>query len=195
MITLVTGGLLGPLVLTGGLLPAPPPASAVSTFPKPANYNDLLPPIVLSVPHAAGAATLVLPTGAGARLGTLPANRIFRVTALRNPNTTAEVVLGIFDATGIDIPGDTLTGVSGDEGFGNVALPAGTTIEVRWTAKDLGEIQDAVNALEATAWTPPTLADAAAAAGSVYLGSDHLDGAGAPKLCRKSSAGIVTVLG
>jgi hypothetical protein len=44
-------------------------------------------------------------------------------------------------------------------------------------------------------WSPPTLADAAAPAGSVYLGSDHLDGAGAPKLCRKSSAGIVTVLG
>jgi hypothetical protein len=44
-------------------------------------------------------------------------------------------------------------------------------------------------------WSPPTLADAAAPAGSVYLGSDHLDGAGAPKLCRKSSVGIVTALG
>jgi hypothetical protein len=107
---------------------------SISSFPKPANYNDLLPPIVLSVPHAAGSPSLVLPTGAGARLGTLPANRIYRVTALRNPNTPAEVVLGIYNATGMS--GDTLTGLTGAEGFGNVALAAGVTIEVRPTAQD-----------------------------------------------------------
>jgi hypothetical protein len=131
---------------------------SISSFPKARNYNDLLPPIVLTVPHAAGSPSLVLPTGAGARLGTLPANRIYRVTALRLSGTAAEQVLGIFDATGIDVPGDTLTGVSGDEGFGNVALPAGTTIEIRLTAKDLSEIQDAVNAAEAAiiGLAPPT---------------------------------------
>jgi hypothetical protein len=37
-----------------------------SQFRKAINYNGL-DPIVLTVPHAAGAATLVLPAGAGAR--------------------------------------------------------------------------------------------------------------------------------
>jgi hypothetical protein len=127
-----------------------------SQFPKVPNYNDLLPPIVLAVPHAAGAATLVLPAGAGARLGTLPADRFFRVTALRNPNTPAEVVLGIFKATGIS--GDALTSVTGDEGFGNVSLPAGTTIEVRLTGQGYEEHSTAINAAEAAlaAFAPPT---------------------------------------
>src|SRR4051794_27739324 len=97
----------------------PPSMATVSVFAKPVNYHDLLPPIVLTVPHAAGAASLVLPTGAGARLGSLPDNRIFRVTALKFPGTTAEEVLGIYDATGIDVPGDTLTGLTGAEGFAN----------------------------------------------------------------------------
>jgi hypothetical protein len=121
----------------------------VSTFAKAVNYHDLLPPIVLAAPHAAGAATLALPAGAGTRLGTLPADRIFRVTALKFPGTTAEEVLGIYDATGIDVPGDTLTGVSGAEGFANVALPAGTTVDVRWTAQDVEDHSAAINALEA----------------------------------------------
>jgi hypothetical protein len=84
---------------------------------------------------------------------------------VRFPGTTAEQVKGIFKATGID--GDTLTDVSGDEGSDNVALPAGTTIEVRTTAKDLGEIQDAVNALEATTGT-----NTAALAGKQPLDAD-----------------------
>jgi hypothetical protein len=128
----------------------PPSMATVSVFAKPVNYHDLLPPIVLTVPHAAGAASLVLPTGAGARLGSLPANRIFRVTALKFPGTTAEEVLGIYDATGIDVPGDTLTGLTGAEGFANVALAAGVTIDVRTTARDYEDHSAAINALEAT---------------------------------------------
>lgn len=42
---------------------------------------------------------------------------------------------------------------------------------------------------------PCTLSDAQAPAGSVYFGSDHPDGSGAPRLCRKSAAGAVTVIG
>ena len=34
----------------------------------------------------------------------------------------------------------------------------------------------------------PTLADASAANGTIYLGSDHLDGNSAPRLCRKDSS-------
>jgi lysophospholipase L1-like esterase len=117
-----------------------------SQFRKAINYNGL-DPIVLTVPHAAGAATLVLPAGAGARLGTLAADRFFRVTALRLPDTPAEVVLGIFRATGIS--GNTLTGVTGDEGFANVALPAGTTIQVRPTGQDYEDHSTAISANEA----------------------------------------------
>lgn len=40
-----------------------------------------------------------------------------------------------------------------------------------------------------------TLSDALATNGSLFMGSDHLDGAGAPRLCRKSAAGVVTVIG
>ena len=40
-----------------------------------------------------------------------------------------------------------------------------------------------------------TLSDALAPSASLFFGSDHLDGAGAPKLCRKSAAGAVTVIG
>jgi hypothetical protein len=39
------------------------------------------------------------------------------------------------------------------------------------------------------------LHDSAAPNGSLYLGLDHLDGAGAPKLCRKDSSGNVNVIG
>ena len=40
-----------------------------------------------------------------------------------------------------------------------------------------------------------TLSDALAPNASLFFGSDHLDGAGAPRLCRKSAAGVVTVIG
>jgi hypothetical protein len=129
------------------LADATAPTPGRSTFAKPANYNDLLPPIVLTAPHAAGASTLDLPAGAGTRLGTLPADRIFRVTALSNSGTANEVVRGILDATGI--VGDTLTGLTGAEGFGNIALAAGTTVEVRPTARDYEDHSVAINAVEA----------------------------------------------
>jgi hypothetical protein len=169
----------GPFGSDPGVPPPTAPTATVTVFAKPLNYHDLLPPIVLTAPHAAGAATLVLSTGAGARLGTLPANRIFRVTALRFPGTTAEQVLGIFKAPGID--GDTLTDVSGDEGFGNVALATGTTIEVRATARDLGEIQDAVNAAEATL------------AGNTTAISAHVADAANPHAVTKAQVGLGSV--
>jgi hypothetical protein len=96
--------------------------------------------------HTAGASTLVLAAGAGARLGSLPANRVYRVTAVQFPETDAEIILGVFEAT--SRTGDTLNGVTGAEGFANVALAAGVTIEVRVTAKYISELQDAVDALE-----------------------------------------------
>jgi hypothetical protein len=132
------------------LADATAPTPGMSTFAKATNYNDLLPPITLASAHAAGASTLILSAGAGAsnRLGTLGANRIFRVTALQSPGTAAEQVLGIYEATGIS--GDTLTGVSGAEGFGNVALPAGTAIEERPTEKGYEEHSTAINAAEVT---------------------------------------------
>lgn len=101
----------------------------------------------LASAHAAGSGVLVLQAQAGARLGTLPASRIYRVTAVQDPDTASEVILGIFEATGL--AGDTLTGVTAAEGTTDPALAAGVTIDVRMTAKDLGEIQAAVNALEA----------------------------------------------
>jgi hypothetical protein len=125
---------------------------AVSTFGLAVNdFKTTLP-----VPHAAGAATLVLQPGDGARLGTLPASRIYRVTAVLNPETIAEAILAVVEATGISA--DTLTGVTGAEGSGNIALAAGVTIEVRVTAKGLSEVQAAINALESAPAPPPSYA-------------------------------------
>ena len=42
---------------------------------------------------------------------------------------------------------------------------------------------------------PPAIADLTATNGSIYFGTDHLDTNSKPKLCRKDSAGIVTVIG
>jgi hypothetical protein len=124
-----------------------------STFAKPVNDFSA----TLASAHAVNATTLVLATGAGALLGSLPANRIYRVTAVLNPQVPSESILGVFEATGLT--GDTLTGVTGAEGFANVALAAGTTIEVRVTAKDLSEVQDAVNALESAGYLTAPIAE------------------------------------
>jgi hypothetical protein len=42
---------------------------------------------------------------------------------------------------------------------------------------------------------PPSVADGTASNGSIYFGTDHTDTNGKPKLCRKDSAGVVTVIG
>lgn len=135
-----------------------------STFPK--AINDFS---TTTTGHAAGATTLVLASGAGAALGSLPANRIFRVTALTNPETASETILGVFEATGIST--DTLTGVTGAEGFGNVALTAGVTIEIRMTAKDYEDHSTAINTAETSIATLGTIATQSAASVAITGGS------------------------
>jgi len=113
-----------------------------STFAKPVNNFAT----TLAAPHSSADGQLVL-TSASA-LGSLPSGRIFRVSVLQNPDTSSEVVLGIFEASGVS--GNTLTGVTAAEGFSDVNLASGTTIQLRWTAKDASEIQAAINDLETT---------------------------------------------
>lgn len=100
----------------------------------------------LGVAHTAADGQLVLATGAGAALGALPANRIYRVVALRNAGTPAEQILAIFEATGLST--DTLTGVTAAEATTDVNLAQGTSIHVRDTAGYFAEIQTAVNNIE-----------------------------------------------
>jgi hypothetical protein len=116
-----------------------------STFGQPVNNFST----TLATAHATGDGQLAMASGSGAQLGTLPAGRVYRVTAIRAPETTSEVILGIFEATGLST--DTLTGVTSVEGTTDGGLIAGTTLEVRVTAKFLAEVQTAVNALEASA--------------------------------------------
>lgn len=132
---------------------------SVSTLAKPVNNFSA----ALATAHAIADSQLVLATGSGALLGTLAANRVYRVTAVQAPGTAAESVLGIFEATGLT--GDTLTGVTAAEGFSDVALSVGVTIQVRITAKYLSELQTALNALEVlsatTVYTTSSNADPA----------------------------------
>lgn len=101
---------------------------------------------ILAAPHAAGDGQLVLRAGDGARLGALPANRFYKITAVANPGPS-ETILGIFKATGRS--GDTLTGVVAEEGYGDGPLAAGTVLQYRLTAQDTAQAQDAISALEA----------------------------------------------
>jgi len=139
--------------------------------------------------HAAGASTLALQPGDGARLGSLPAGRVYRVTAVLNPGTKGDVILGIFEATGIT--GDTLTGVSAVEGFANVALSDGVTIELRVTARFLSELQDAVNASEA-AIAANTSAIAAKAADDSVVHTTGDETVGGIKTFTSPIAGTIT---
>ncbi len=78
--------------------------------------------------------------------GTLAANRVWRLTAVLNPNTVDETVIGIFQATGNT--GGLLTGVTRIDGS-DVGLPLGTELQDRPTAQGESEVQTAVNAAEA----------------------------------------------
>lgn len=95
--------------------------------------------------HSSGASTLALASGSGAALGSLPAGRVYRVTALSGSGTAQEAILSILEATGRS--GDTLTGVHASTGYTDVDLPAGTAIEIRMTSKHLSEVQAALDTL------------------------------------------------
>jgi hypothetical protein len=120
-----------------------------STFAQPVNnFRGSL-----SAAHALGDGQLKVQWASGApALQALGANRIYRVTAVRNPETVAETILGIFEATGITsitATSATLTGVTAAEGTSDAALASATAIRVRMTAKGLSELQAAVNGAEA----------------------------------------------
>jgi hypothetical protein len=110
-----------------------------STFFKPINDFST----TLSADRTAGA-PMVLSSVVG--LGSLPANRVFRVTALINPDTDNETILGIFEAT--EISGNSLTGVTAIEGFTDTGLDADVTIRVHETAKAWSDVHSSINTLE-----------------------------------------------
>jgi hypothetical protein len=100
---------------------------------------------VLASAHASGSGTLALQPGQGARFGTPSPGAPVRVTAVASPGRN-ELVYGIYLATGRS--GDTLT-VAPTEGFADVAIPAGATVEARVTAGTIAELQAAILTLGA----------------------------------------------
>jgi hypothetical protein len=97
--------------------------------------------------------------------------------------------------------GPVLTTSGAATGYADAALVVGDTLI--FEPPDVTDIPSSLDA--APAWfygsvglgelALAVLADAAAPSPSVYLGSDHLDTNSSPKLCRKDSAGNVTVIG
>lgn len=75
--------------------------------------------------------------------GSLPDNRIYRITAVTNPD---EEIITILEATGKSE--NTLTGVTISSGYDDVEFPSGTIIDIRICAKDISELQDALNIIE-----------------------------------------------
>lgn len=86
-----------------------------------------------------------------------------------------------------------------DDGDGVVAYFAGGGWEVQTAPNNTGGAGAAASLTTAIrvdtgGITLPTLPDAAAPVGGLYLGSDHPDNNGDPQLCRKTSSGV-TVIG
>lgn len=138
-------------------------------------------------PYIAGGGSLALAGGAGATLGSLPSGRVWRFTAGHNFRSASEVVLGVFEASGRS--GDTLTGVAASAGYSDVDIPSGSQIEIRWTEAHADEIQSALDGKQDAGGALATRSDAAATAGSIFLGSDHR---GVP--CWKDAGGTVYLL-
>ena len=87
--------------------------------------------------HTAGDGQLVLAALNG--LPTLPANRIYRLTAVTNPDTPTEVILGVFQSTGR--AGLALTGLTAAAGYTDVNLAAGVVVQVRVCKATIDELQ------------------------------------------------------
>ena len=102
----------------------------MSNFQRPVNGFIT----TLTTAHVAADGNLVLASGDGAKLGTLTANQIYRVTA-----TIGGVIQAIFEGTGLST--DTITGVTAVEGYSDLNLAVGTAISCRPTAKTFSDIQ------------------------------------------------------
>jgi hypothetical protein len=89
--------------------------------------------------HTAGSGQIVL--GALNGLPALPSGKVYRMTAVTNPETPTETILGIFEATGLS--SSTLTGVTPAAGYTDVNLPAGTPLEIRVCKATIDELQSA----------------------------------------------------
>jgi hypothetical protein len=87
--------------------------------------------------HTAGDGQLVLAALNG--LPTLPANRIYRLTACTNPDTPTEVILGVFQSTGR--AGLALTGLTAAAGYSDVNLAAGVVVQIRVCKATIDELQ------------------------------------------------------
>lgn len=91
----------------------------------------------VAAPHEPGDGQIVLAALNG--LPSLPLARIYRFTAVINPDTTGEVILGVFEATGLT--GLTLTGVTAAAGYNDVALLVGVRLEIRVCKGTIDELQ------------------------------------------------------
>lgn len=116
---------------------------ASSLFQRPVNNFSS----TLSAQHTSGSGTLALQAGDGTLLGALGSSEVYRVTVVSNPGAS-ETIVGIFEATGLST--NTLTGVTAVEGFADSTIAAGTTVQVRVTAKTLSDIHAALHNLELT---------------------------------------------
>lgn len=111
----------------------------------------------LGAAHTIGDTTLTLATGAGAQLGALAANEVYRLSVLSNPESSTETTLAIVEATGLS--GDVLSGVTFVEGYTDVALTSGAAVRLRATAKTFASLNSAVNGLQAAVSSLQTVAE------------------------------------
>jgi hypothetical protein len=122
--------------------------------------------VALGSPHVIGSGTLVLIAGQGAQFGTTFPLRATCCTAA-TVGTAAEV-LTIFSVTARSA--DTLT-VTAIEGTADRAYAVGDVVEMRATAGTVGDIQAAVNALEAQVVALPASAITTGTMAATRLGT------------------------
>lgn len=129
----------------------------------------------LAADHHASDGSLVLRAGDDAKLGALQSYEIYRVTLANYPESAAEVVLGIFEATGLS--GVTLTGVTAAEGYADTTIPAGTPVRVRATRKTFDDIHLTLSSLAASG--APAQPSAGSGAANLITAATALAGVGA----------------
>lgn len=93
----------------------------------------------LSSAHVAGSGTLVFPFNTLYGFPSLSAQKPIRLTAYTSDGTT-ETILGIFEATGKS--GDTLTGVTGIEGYSDVNVDTNAYFDLRMTAGFMNNLRE-----------------------------------------------------